>query len=107
MVPPTTKMPDTSFLDKGTASPLMTPCQPLRKPTMDEPCSAVPRLTTARIAALRPGQSPPPVSNPIRMCLPSVSGGAPIGTDSNVHIERHGEIGCTAHLIPENGLDRV
>ncbi len=26
---------------------------------------------------------------------------------SNVDIERHGEIACTAHLVPENGLHGV
>ena len=43
------------------------PCQPLRKPTNSQPCASMPLRTTARMTALRPGQSPPPVSTPTRM----------------------------------------
>ena len=39
----------------GRTSPSTTPCQPLRKPMIEWPCSPSPRLTTARIAAFRPG----------------------------------------------------
>ena len=51
----------------GTVSPSSTPRQPSRKPTTSSPCSPIPLRTTARITALRPGQSPPPVRMPMRM----------------------------------------
>src|SRR5690606_35328464 len=87
-------------------SPSMTPCQPLRKPTMEQPCSAVPRLTTARMAALSPGQSPPPVRIPMRIWL-LVSGRAPVSAGSNIDVERYRQSSGSTHLSSENCLDRV
>src|SRR3954463_1118990 len=46
------------------------PRHPSRIPITSRPCCS-PRRTTARITALRPGQSPPPVSTAIFMVLPS------------------------------------
>jgi hypothetical protein len=43
-----------------------TPAQPWRKPTNVFSGSASPRRTTARMTAFSPGQSPPPVSRPMR-----------------------------------------
>src|SRR3954468_5527273 len=44
-----------------------TPRQPSRKPITSSPYWSTPLRTIARIAALSPGQSPPPVSTPIRI----------------------------------------
>src|ERR1700689_4688533 len=49
------------------ASSFSRPAQPSRKPTNWKPPRAMPLRTTARIAAFRPGQSPPPVSTPTRI----------------------------------------
>src|SRR5690625_368719 len=65
-VPPVSRTPRMSLRVSGCTSPSATPFQPLRKPMMVWPYSPRPCLTTARIAALRPGQSPPPVSRPMR-----------------------------------------
>src|SRR5262245_57586312 len=46
--------------------PSVSPLQPSRTPTTSCPWSVETR-TTARMTALRPGQSPPPVSTPIRI----------------------------------------
>ena len=45
----------------------MTPRQPSSKPTSSSPYTVSPLRTTARITALSPGQSPPPVSSPTRI----------------------------------------
>src|SRR6187549_2825772 len=42
----------------------MRPSQPLRMPTTSMRCVTVARLTTARMTALSPGQSPPAVRTP-------------------------------------------
>src|SRR3954454_12473676 len=44
-----------------------TPRQPSRKPMMAQPWWSTPLRTIALIAAFKPGQSPPPVSTPIRI----------------------------------------
>src|SRR5436305_11387886 len=59
-------MPDVLSWVSSRWSPLRTPAQPLRKPAISNPCALMPRRTTARITALRPGQSPPPVRMPMR-----------------------------------------
>ena len=46
--------------------PRARPRQPSRNPTISSPCSPIPLRTTARMTALRPGQSPPPVRMPMR-----------------------------------------
>ena len=51
---------------EGAKTPSVRPLQPSRTPTISCPRS-VERRTTARITALSPGQSPPPVRIPIRM----------------------------------------
>jgi hypothetical protein len=43
--------------------------QPSRKPTNSCPCTSTPFRTTARMTALSPGQSPPPVRTPMRTAL--------------------------------------
>jgi hypothetical protein len=42
------------------------PFHPSRKPTITCPYTSIPLRTIALIAAFRPGQSPPPVSTPMR-----------------------------------------
>src|SRR5690554_2779917 len=105
MVPPSTRMPLTSSLVSGTASPLITPSQPLWKPTIDIPCSAVPRITIARMAAFKPGQSPPPVRIPTRMAPTLVSGRPPIRTLTDIDVEGDGKVSGCVHLINQNGLN--
>src|SRR5437763_2139512 len=59
-------MPDVLSWVTSRWSPLSTPAQPLRKPAISNPWALMPRRTTARITALSPGQSPPPVRMPMR-----------------------------------------
>src|SRR5205085_4242504 len=66
IVPPRNRIPRTESRSSGLESSSMTPRQPFRNPTISWPWTSVPLRTSARIAALRPGQSPPPVSTPIR-----------------------------------------
>ena len=69
IVPPRGKIPRVlsrvSSIVKFSSGPL----QPSLKPTNSWPYSFTPLRTTARITALSPGQSPPPVSTPIRIFL--------------------------------------
>src|SRR5262245_16880990 len=58
-------MPETSRRPSGAKIPSVRPFQPLRTATISWPRS-VERRTTARMTALSPGQSPPPVRIPIR-----------------------------------------
>src|SRR5919108_6608808 len=66
MVPPRGRMPRVLSRSSSTASPSTPPAQPFRKPRMLWPWAVTPLRTTARITALRPGQSPPPVRIPTR-----------------------------------------
>src|SRR3954453_15745366 len=59
-------MPRVDSIVSSSYSPSSTPCQPSRKPTIASPYSPTPLRTIARITAFSPGQSPPPVSTPIR-----------------------------------------
>src|SRR5688572_9943450 len=63
IVPPLGRMPMTEYDVRGSTSPSMRPSQPLRMPRTSIPRPWA-RRTTARITALRPGQSPPPVRTP-------------------------------------------
>ncbi len=67
MVPPRGRMPRTAATSSGIVSFSSGPFQPSRKPTNSYPYSWTPLRTTARITALSPGQSPPPVSTPTRI----------------------------------------
>src|SRR6478735_7764106 len=67
MVPPRGRMPRHRSTSRGMVRPSMTPRHPSRKPTSSSPKAPSPLRTTARMTALRPGQSPPPVSSPTRM----------------------------------------
>src|SRR5271170_2497731 len=67
MVPPRGRMPDVLERVSSVASSSSTPAQPWLKPRKLCSPSASPRRTTARITAFSPGQSPPPVSSPIRI----------------------------------------
>ena len=67
IVPPRGRIPRTAWTSRGTVSPSSGPRQPSRKPTNSYPYSATPLRTTARMTALRPGQSPPPVRTPTLM----------------------------------------
>ena len=67
MVPPRVSRPFVDAVDSGMLSPSSTPRQPWRYPMKEWPYTVSPLRTTARMTALRPGQSPPPVNIPIRM----------------------------------------
>src|SRR5882762_9141928 len=67
IVPPRARMSSTSSSPIGRVSPSSGPCHPFWKPSTSQPCASIPLRVTARITAFRPGQSPPPVSTPIRM----------------------------------------
>ena len=58
------------------------PAPAFRTPTHSPPALAI-RRTTARITALRPGQSPPPVSRPTFMGAASIRGKATPGSPSH------------------------
>src|SRR6478672_8674054 len=81
MVPPRGRMPRTSGTPSGIVMFSSGPFQPSRKPTNSWPYTPTPLRTTARITALSPGQSPPPVSTPMRMdqTLGGVGQGVPPG----------------------------
>src|SRR5437588_9933234 len=65
MVPPRWRMPlVASRVSRSCWGGSSKPRQPSRMPITSRPCCS-PRRTTARITALRPGQSPPPVSTAI------------------------------------------
>ena len=63
-VPPTASAPSVAGADSGSVSRFSTPAQPSLNPRTLQPSDSALR-TTARIAALSPGQSPPPVRTPI------------------------------------------
>ena len=65
MVPPLGKMPEISSNPNGSQSHSIIPFQPLRTPRKRYRYAVMPLRTTARMTALRPGQSPPPVNMPI------------------------------------------
>ena len=79
IVPPWLTMPRAWSRVSGNRSPSTTPRQPWRNPTRVSPCRLL-CLTTARIKALSPGQSPPPVRSPMRMSstLRSAGSGRPV-----------------------------
>jgi hypothetical protein len=65
IVPPQVRMPRVDSVVSGIRSPGGSrPSKPRRTPATSQPRRAE-ALTTARITALRPGQSPPPVRMPI------------------------------------------
>src|SRR5882762_3075300 len=66
MVPPRGRMPRTAGMSRVLVRPSSGPRQPSRKPTNSYLYSGTPLRTIARITAFRPGQSPPPVSTPMR-----------------------------------------
>ena len=74
MVPPRGRMPRHSLTPSSMVRPSSGPFHPSRKPTNSKPWVLVPWRTTARMTALRPGQSPPPVSTPTRIVHSPVSG---------------------------------
>src|SRR5262249_21087227 len=73
-------------------SPSIKPCQPVWIPSTDI-LSASARRTTARITALRPGQSPPPVSTPRY----------PFISDTPVVIRRPRSMKLTVRLFRSSG----
>src|SRR5208337_2989271 len=75
MVPPRATMSSVSSTDSGVVRLRTRPRQPSMIPTQCPPALEI-RRTTARITALSPGQSPPPVSRPtfikqVRLRVPS------------------------------------
>src|SRR5256886_8118724 len=76
-------------------SPSSGPRHPSRNPVNSYPYSCVPRRTSARMTALSPGQSPPPVSTPTRI-------GATLVPMSVLSIDA-GTTGVTALVILPDG----
>src|SRR3990172_6225151 len=68
-------MPWTVAGVSGVVSPPITPAQPLRNPTTSKPCTPIAERTAARIAAFRPGASPPAVRMPMRFTDQTLPGG--------------------------------
>ena len=66
IVPPRGRIPEISRGPSGSISPSTSPFQPARTPSTSCPLANDLR-PTARMTAFRPGQSPPPVSTPIRI----------------------------------------
>ena len=71
IVPPRWISPETARRVSSSCCPVIIPFHPCRIPRMLSP-SWMPFLVMARMTALSPGQSPPPVKIPILMTLPSV-----------------------------------
>ena len=67
MVPPSARMSRHRGTSRGTYSSSRTPFHPSRYPMTSSPWRSAAVSTTARITALSPGQSPPPVRIPMRM----------------------------------------
>ena len=67
IVPPRGRIPRTSSMVSSIQSPSIGPRHPWRKPISSWPWPSTPFRTIARIAALSPGQSPPPVRTPNRI----------------------------------------
>src|SRR5688572_70428 len=90
MVPPRVRMSSTSVRPIGLVRFSIGPCHPLRNPTISQPCALMPLRTTARITAFRPGQSPPPVSTPMRICLPNLSCSVSLRLSRAVSVQQRG-----------------
>src|SRR5580658_2930351 len=87
MVPPSGRMPESLERSKGITSPSpISPAHPLRTPNNVSPAMSA-RRPMARIAALRPGASPPPVRAAI-LCPTLAYLSAELVTDSGVTEER-------------------
>src|SRR5260370_26460766 len=102
IVPPLGRMPRTAATSKTIVSPSSGPRQPSRKPMNSISCSATPVRTTARITALSPGQSPPPVRTPTRMLLPLAFPAVTLVAMSVLAIDA-GTTGVTALIVTANG----
>ena len=68
-MPPRCRMPCTDCAVSSRNTPSVTPRQPSSNPRTAYRWTPIALRTTARIAALRPGQSPPPVRMPIRFTV--------------------------------------
>src|SRR3954470_5106037 len=92
IVPPRGRMPETSCGPSSSKRPSTSPRQPSTTATQSQP-SASELRTTARMTALRPGQSPPPVRMPmvraIALVLPVAGNdGAAVAEDAqDVRVE--------------------
>src|SRR5579862_7081284 len=87
MVPPSGRMPESRDRSRGITSPSpIRPAHPLRTPNNVSPAMSA-RRPMARIAALRPGASPPPVRTAI-LCPTVAYLSAELVTDSGVTEER-------------------
>src|SRR5580700_8505154 len=87
MVPPSGRMPESLERSRGITSPSpISPAHPLRTPNKVSPAMSA-RRPMARIAALRPGASPPPVRTAI-LCPTLAYLSAELVTDSGVTDER-------------------
>src|SRR4051812_1503608 len=74
MVPPRGRMPRVDSTVSSSWAFSSGPRQPSRKPRMACPWWSMPLRTIARITAFRPGQSPPPVSTPMRIFFATYPG---------------------------------
>src|SRR4030042_764043 len=71
MVPPRGRMPEMKLKSRGNILPSMSPSQPFLMPRMSKLYWTMPFRVTARMTALSPGQSPPPVRIPTLMVVSS------------------------------------
>src|SRR4029079_5419359 len=96
IVPPRWRMPDTAFASSSTVSRVSIPRQPWRMPRRRNP-RGIDRLATARITALSPGASPPPVRIPTVFIAPPVRAlvylSRPIETGGIVRRQLHEAVG--------------
>src|SRR5207248_2377571 len=101
MVPPRWRMPlVASRVRRSCRGGSIRPRQPSRTPITSSPCCS-PRRTTARITALRPGQSPPPVRTAIFMPEGSTTGRSGMQPPPGDHFHRPEEEGLLGvHLPP-------
>src|SRR5262244_1845770 len=68
IVPPRGRIPEIAFPSSGRNAPSIMPRQPCRTPTTSAPWD-IARRVTARMTALSPGQSPPPVRIPMVLAI--------------------------------------
>jgi len=69
MVPPMVRIPERLFLSRGMVRFSISPLNPSRNPITVMPYSLMAALPMARMAALRPGVSPPLVSMPMYLLM--------------------------------------
>jgi hypothetical protein len=99
IVPPRGRMPRHRLTSRTSHSSSRTPRQASRKPTTVPPWTRSTFRTTARITALRPGQSPPEVSMPIRTDLSVEAAGRPAERPAVGRPSTAGPVACRGRHV--------